>query len=62
MPLSSCFQQSAMVPEPIVIGQHPASPARKRITMIIGMLVLTPQAIVQTKKKNVQTLYTITRP
>ena len=62
MPLSSCLQQSAIVPDPIVMGHDPASPARKRMTMIIGMLVLTPQAIVQTRKKNVHTLYTMTRP
>lgn len=53
MPRSCCLQQSATVPEPIVIGQDPASPARNLMTMIIPRLVDRPQARVKTIKKKV---------
>lgn len=55
VPRSSCFQQSATVPEPIVMGQDPASPATNLKKMIMPRLVDKPQARVKTIKKKVHT-------
>ena len=62
LPRCSCLKVSAIVPEPTVMGQDPATPAKKRNTISIEMLVDLEQPMLKARNRNVLTWYTGKRP
>jgi hypothetical protein len=53
---------SATVPEPMVNGHTPATPANSRKTISCGRLCATAQAMVKMRKRMLQVWYRGTRP
>lgn len=62
LPLCSCLKVSAIVPEPMVMGEEPATPAKKRNTINIEILVDLAQPMLNARNRNVLTWYTGRRP